>query len=48
MTKKKNLDPYKIKIDANCSCEKHLIGKLVLACGMEISNKTDTLLDDKK
>ena len=32
----------------NCSCEKRLIGKLVLACEGEISNTTETSLDDKK
>ena len=32
----------------NCSCEKHLIGKLVLECEDEILNTTETLLNDKK
>ena len=32
----------------NCSYEKHLIGKLVLACEGEILNTTETLLNDKK
>ena len=32
----------------NCSCKKHLIGKLVLACDDEILNKTETSFDNKK
>ena len=32
----------------NCSCEKRLIGKLVLECEDEILNRTETLLNDKK
>ena len=32
----------------NCSCEKRLIGKLVLECEDEILNTTETLLNDKK
>ena len=32
----------------NCSCEKRLIGKLVLACEYEILKTTETLIDDKK
>ena len=32
----------------NCSHEKHLFGKLVLACEDEMLNKTETSLDDKK
>ena len=32
----------------NCSCEKRLIGKLVLECEDEILNTTETSLDDKK
>ena len=32
----------------NCSCEKHLLGKLVLACEDEILNRPKTLFDDKK
>ena len=30
----------------NCSCEKRLIGKLVLECEDEMLNRTDTLVDD--
>ena len=32
----------------NYSCEKRLIGKLVLECESEILNTTQTLLNDKK
>ena len=32
----------------NCSCEKHLVGKLVLRCEDEILNITEILLNDKK
>ena len=32
----------------NCSCEKSLIDKLVLACEDEILNATENSLDDKK
>ena len=32
----------------NCSCEKHLLGKLVLACEDEILNRPKTSFDDKK
>ena len=32
----------------NCSCEKRLIGKLVLGCEDEILNTTETSPDDKK
>ena len=32
----------------NCSCEKRLIGKLVLECEDEILNTTETSLDEKK
>ena len=32
----------------NCSCKKHLIGKLVLGCEEEILNTTETFPDDKK
>ena len=32
----------------NCSCEKRLIGKLVLACEDEILNTTEDSLDNKK
>ena len=34
--------------DQNCSCEKRLFGKSVLACGDEVLNTTETSLDDKK
>ena len=30
----------------NCSCEKRLIGKLLLACEDEILNTTEASLDD--
>ena len=33
---------------SKCSCEKHLIGKLVIECEDEILNTTETSLDDKK
>ena len=32
----------------NCSCEKRLFGKLVIACKNEISNTTETPFDNKK
>ena len=32
----------------NCSWEKRLFGKFVLACEDEILNKTETSLDEKK
>ena len=32
----------------NCSCEKGLIGKLVLECQDEMLNTTETSHDDKK
>ena len=32
----------------NCSCEKRLLGKLVLVCEDEMLNTTETSLDDKK
>ena len=32
----------------NCSCEKRLIGKLVLECEDKISNTTEVFLNDKK
>ena len=32
----------------NCSCEKNLIGKLLLECEDEILNSTRTLHNDKK
>ena len=32
----------------NCSCEKRLIGKLILECEDEILNATETSLDEKK
>ena len=32
----------------NCSCEKRLIGKLVLECEDEVLNTTETSLNDKK
>ena len=32
----------------NCPCKKRLFGKLLLACGDEILNTTETSLDDKK
>ena len=32
----------------NCSCEKNLIGKLLLECEDEILNSTRTLRNDKK
>ena len=32
----------------NCTCEKRLIGKLVLECDDEILNTNESSLDDKK
>ena len=32
----------------SCSCKKHLIDKLVLACEVEILNRTETSLIDEK
>ena len=32
----------------NCSCEKCLIGKLILECENQILNTTEALLNDKK
>ena len=32
----------------NCSCEKRLIGKLVLACDDEMLNTTETSLNGKR
>ena len=32
----------------DCSCKKHLFGKLVLACEDEILNTPETSLNDKK
>ena len=35
-------------MNKNCSCEKCLIGKLILECEDEILNTTEALLNDKK
>ena len=32
----------------NCSCKKFPVGKLVLECGDEILNTTETLIIDRK
>ena len=45
----KLIDIIKIELDIkNCTCEKRLIGKLVLECEDEILNTFVTLLYDKK
>ena len=41
------IDEYLDILDVNCSCEKCVIGKFVLACKNEILNNK-TFLDDKK
>ena len=41
------IDEYLDILDVNCSCEKCVSGKFVLACKNEILNNK-TFLDDKK